>query len=384
MAADKTKFIFNPFSGNFDAVQNVADLVQGPASSTDLAIAIYDSTTGKLIKNSLAAVQSDGRITLGADGTSSLDAVSKQQLDAAIQGVDVKEGVVAASTINLVLSGTQTVDTIALIAGDRVLVKNQTSQTENGVYVVAAGAWSRATDADTAAELQGALVVVAQGSQANTGWYQITDTITLGVSNIVFNQFFGAGTYAADGNGIELTGSTFSLELDSTTLSKSATGLKVADLGITNAQIANAAAITLSKLAALTINRALVSDASGVISPATTTATEIGYVNGVTSSIQTQLNTKIGYTIVSVAVNTSAAAGTTYLVDSSGGARIITLPAPSANIYVVVKDIGNASTNSVTVNPNAAETIDGAASVIFTSDYEAATFVSNGTNWFRL
>lgn len=385
MAADKTKLIFNPLSGNFDSVQDVSTHVEGPSSATDLAIAIYNSTTGKLIKNSLASVQSDGRVTAAADATNALDLVTKQQLDAAVQGLDIKEGARAASTANLTLSGNQTVDGISLVNGDRILVKNQSAPAENGVYTVDTGTWPRVSDSSTAAELNGALVTVKEGStQANTGWYQYEEVVSLNVDPVNFNQFFGAGTYAADGQGIELSGSTFALELDSTTLSKSASGLKVADLGITNAQIALAAAIALTKLAATTASRALVSDGSGFIVPATTTAAEIGHVNGVTSPIQTQLDGKVGINTSAQSGDFTAASGFTYLVDSSGGARIVTLPAPSANAWIFVKDIGNASTNSITINTPGAETIDGEAQYIITSDYGSAFLVSNGTNWFLL
>jgi hypothetical protein len=93
----------------------------------------------------------------------------------------------AATTANITLSGTQTIDGISIIAGDRVLVKDQTAATENGIYQCAAGAWSRATDADSAAELEGAAVIVQQGTaSADTTWVQTTDGITLGSSNIVW------------------------------------------------------------------------------------------------------------------------------------------------------------------------------------------------------
>ena len=304
-----------------------ASAVVGPASATDNAIARYDGTTGKLIQNSGASVQDDGRVTAAADATGSLDLVTKQQLDAAIQGVDVKEGTKASSTANLTLSGEQTVDGIALVTNDRILVKNQAAPAENGVYIVSSGAWSRASDANTAAELNGAFVSVSQGtSNANTGWYQYQEVVTLGTDAVNFNQFFGAGTYAADGQGIELSGSTFALELDGTTLSKSASGVKVATSGITNNEVSASAAIALTKLAATTASRALISDGSGFVSPSATTSTEISYVNGVTSAIQTQLNGKEA-TITTLPVakggtNSGTALNNNRVMQSSAGAII--------------------------------------------------------------
>lgn len=108
----------------------------------------------------------------------------------AMAAIKWKASVRAATTANITLSGTQTIDGVALTAGQRVLVKDQTTQTQNGIYVVAAGAWARATDADTAAELQAAVVTVEEGTaNENTTWRQNTDNITIGSSNIVWNSF---------------------------------------------------------------------------------------------------------------------------------------------------------------------------------------------------
>ena len=126
----------------------------------------------------------------------------------------------------------------------------------------------------------------------------------------------GAGTALSvdhDGEGLTFVANQLALELDGSTLSKSASGIKVAAGGITNTEVNASAAIALSKLAALTASRALVSDGSGIISVATTTATEIGYVNGVTSAIQTQLNGKANTALsnlASVAINTTLVSDT--------------------------------------------------------------------------
>jgi hypothetical protein len=93
------------------------------------------------------------------------------------------------------------------------------------------------------------------------------------------------------------TGAQLSLKLDGATLSKTASGVKVADGGISNTQVASNAAIALTKLAAVTANRAIVSDASGFLIASATTDTEIGYLSGVTSAIQTQLNNKASTTL---------------------------------------------------------------------------------------
>jgi hypothetical protein len=93
-----------------------------------------------------------------------------------------------ASTANITLSGTQTIDGVAVVAGDRVLVKDQSTASQNGIYVCAAGAWSRATDADTWSELVSQVVMVSEGStQADQLWVcTVNAGGTLGVTNVVW------------------------------------------------------------------------------------------------------------------------------------------------------------------------------------------------------
>jgi hypothetical protein len=114
-------------------------------------------------------------------------------LISAASDIAIKEVVACASTANLTLSGEQTIDGV-LTAASRVLVKNQSTASQNGIYVTAAGAWTRATDADAAAELGLALVAVTGGeSQAGTSWLQTVeaDSITLGTTSLTWAQFSG-------------------------------------------------------------------------------------------------------------------------------------------------------------------------------------------------
>lgn len=153
-----------------------------------------------------------GALILNADPTQALGAATKQYVDNVAQGLDVKGSVRAATTANITLSAAQTIDGVSLVAGDRVLVKNQTTASANGIYVVAAGAWTRATDMDSWAEVPSAFTFVEQGTtQADTGWVCTSDQGgTLGTTPITWAQFSGAGTYLA-GTGLTLTGGTFSI-----------------------------------------------------------------------------------------------------------------------------------------------------------------------------
>lgn len=167
-------------------------------------------------------------ITGLADPTNAQDAATKNYVDLAVQGLDAKPSVRAATTANITLSGTQTIDGVSVIAGDRVLVKAQTTTSQNGIYVVAAGAWSRAADMDAWAEVPNAFVFVEQGTvAADTSWVCTADQGgTIGSTAITFTQFGAAGGYSA-GNGLQLAGSVFSVLANGSSLDVSASGVRI-------------------------------------------------------------------------------------------------------------------------------------------------------------
>ena len=141
-------------------------------------------------------------------------ATSKDYVDQAIAGLAWKNSVRVATTANITLSGTQTIDGVLLSAGNRVLVKDQSTSSQNGVYVVAAGAWSRSTDFDSISpidEINSAAVFVQQGTvNADTAWTQISPVSLVGTDAITFTQFAGANTYLA-GAGMTLSTNTFNI-----------------------------------------------------------------------------------------------------------------------------------------------------------------------------
>lgn len=121
--------------------------------------------------NTLAQRDAFGRLQV-ATPVAATDAANKQYVDDLVSGKDWKESVRVATTGNIVLSGIQTVDGITLVAGDRILVKNQTAGAQNGIYTVAAGAWVRSADADVSAEVTtGMTTLVEQGVvNGSSGW----------------------------------------------------------------------------------------------------------------------------------------------------------------------------------------------------------------------
>ena len=149
--------------------------------------------------------------TISTAPVNATDITNKSYVDSVAQGLNAKPSVLVATTANITLSGEQTIDGITTSAS-RVLVKNQTSQANNGIYLSGTGAWTRTPDANTWNELVSAFVFVEQGTtQADTGWTCTVDPGgTLGVTPVTWAQFSGAGTYSA-GTGLTLTGTQFSI-----------------------------------------------------------------------------------------------------------------------------------------------------------------------------
>jgi len=160
------------------------------------------------------------KITGLADPTADADAANKGYVDGVAQGLDVKDSVVATTTANGTLSTAfangQSIDGVTLQTGDRILIKNQSTASQNGIYnVQASGAPSRATDMATGANAAGAFVFVEQGTvNAENGFTCTSDTgsAVVGTNNLTFAQFSGAGQIIA-GDGLDKSGNTLSVDL---------------------------------------------------------------------------------------------------------------------------------------------------------------------------
>jgi hypothetical protein len=216
------------FTGTFSAPTGtitstmIADgtIVDGDinASAAIAQSKISGLTTDLGLKAPLASPTFTGTVTVPTP-VNSTDATTKAYVDAVTEGLHIHPSVIAATTANVNLASAlengDTLDGVTLATNDRVLVKNQTTTSENGIYVVqASGQPTRATDFDTALEVDsGDFVFVTSGTaNASTGWVQTNKPATIGTDPILFTQFAGAGTYTA-GTGLTLNGTVFSANI---------------------------------------------------------------------------------------------------------------------------------------------------------------------------
>ena len=221
-----------------DTVQNANKVLSGPTTGSDAAptfralvsddipsiahTKISDFDTGvrtnrldQMAAPTSAVSLNSQKITGLADPTADADAANKGYVDGVAQGLDVKDSVVATTTANGTLSTAfangQSIDGVTLQTGDRILIKNQTTASQNGIYNVnASGAPSRATDMATGANAAGAFVFVEQGTvNAENGFTCTSDTgsAVVGTNNLTFAQFSGAGQVIA-GAGLDKSGNT--------------------------------------------------------------------------------------------------------------------------------------------------------------------------------
>lgn len=176
----------------------------------------------------------NGRVSTVETNLAASIATLEAQFNAAIDQLDVKAGcrVAAVTNVDIATGGSVTIQDVELVAGDRVLLTAQTNAADNGIYVVAAGAWTRAGDADVDAEVTSAMAVpVAEGHTANRAlWLLVTpDDIALGTTELTFQRSRNLHDLTLSGGGLNLSPS-FVLSLIGTAdrISVSGAGIDIA------------------------------------------------------------------------------------------------------------------------------------------------------------
>ena len=270
-----------------------SDAVALGGTQTDLnGITSLDVDNLTLDGNTVSSTNSNGNIVLDPNGTGTVDvssakitsvaspsadtdAATKGYVDGVVNGLDVKKSVDFASTANVAGTynngaGTITASSNGALSmdggspsnGQRVLLKDQSSNVQNGVYVVtnSGGAGSqyvltRAADADANAEISGgAFFFVEQGSANADNGYVTTHngTPTLGTDAITFEQFSGAGQISA-GSALTKSGNTLNVAVDDSSIEINSDALRVKASGITNAMLAGSIDLTAKVTGALPV-----------------------------------------------------------------------------------------------------------------------------------
>ena len=182
---------------------------------SDFDTGVRANTLAEMAAPAAAVSLNSQKITSLATPTATTDAATKGYVDSVSQGLDVKDSVKVATTANITLSGTQTIDGVAVSADERVLVKDQSTASQNGLYLCKASTWERTTDLAAGANAAGMFTFVEQGTaNADNGFTCTSNTgsAVVGTNNLVFAQFSGAGSVSA-GDGLDKTGNTLSLDL---------------------------------------------------------------------------------------------------------------------------------------------------------------------------
>jgi len=336
-----------------DTVRAANSLLAGPASGSDaapdfraLVIADIPSIPHTKISDFDAGVRTNrldqmaaptGSVSLNsqtitnlADPVNTQDAATRGFVEATAQGLDVKDSCVAATTGNITiataLNNGDTIDGVTLSTNDRVLVKDQSTATQNGIYVVGSSP-SRAVDLAAGSDAAGMFTFIEQGTvNADNGFVCTSNkgSAVTGTNNLTFAQFSGAGQITT-ADGIQKSGNTISVDLkangglviESSEIAvkldaSSITGTLAIGDGGTGATSASSARSNLglvigtdvephtdkltelSTMAQTTANALadLTATEVQILDGATLTTTELNYVDGVTSAIQTQLNNK--------------------------------------------------------------------------------------------
>lgn len=402
-AANNEFLVFNSTSGAW---------VDTTPANARTAMDVYSTGTADSTFVNVAGDTMTGNLAMGTNLITGLgtplagtDATNKSYVDALVAGLTWKNAVIVASTanINLTTGGLLTIDGVILTAGQRVLVKDQTTTSENGIYAAAVGAWTRVTDMDSLTpvdEVNSAAVFVEQGTvYADTGWTETATVATLGTDPIIWTQFNGASGITA-GVGLAKTGNTLDVNLGAgiAQLPSDEVGVDLfTDGGLRLSDTVGGAASTLTgaKLRILVDGTTLSMSTLGIKVPTSgITATEIssaalgnGLTGGSGTVLSADLKTASGLVIdtgqislsaipnSALANNSITLAADTGISETTALGDTLTL-AGGTGIDSVVS-----ATDTVTFNLNAAIGLLTDVDTTTTAPVTGDALIFNGTNW---
>ncbi len=344
-----------PFSATIDPDQSGLNITSSTINSTTIGALV--PSTGNFTNISTVTG------TISTTPSAATDIANKQYVDYALLGISWKAPAKAATTANITLSGAQTIDTVAVVAGDTVLVKNQTLPAQNGIYTVQTGAWTYATGSTTWAQYVGAVIYIVAGGQATAAFYTTAQPGgTLGVTAMDWYNLSFSSSYTA-GTGLTLAGTQFS----------------ITNTGVTAATYGSASNVPVI---AFNAQGQATSVTNTAISIANTQVTGLGTLSTQNaSSVAITGGTINGTTIGATTASTGAfttLGGTTITASTqfSGAGTGLTGTATSLSIG------GNAATATSATSATTATNLAGglAGSLPYQSGAGATTFLSAGTN----
>jgi hypothetical protein len=351
--------------GTLDMSSGTVGTITGlatPVNPSDAATKGYVDTADAL-KLNLSGGTMSGAIAMGTNKitglgtpTADADAVTKSYVDAIAQGIDAKASCVAATTTNITLSGTQTIDGIAVSAGDRVLVKDQSTSANNGIYLASASSWTRTTDADAWTELVAAYTFIEGGTVNGSNGFICTVAAggTLGTTAITFAQFSGAGQIVA-GAGLTKTGNT--LDVGTASSSRIVVNSDNIDLATTG--------VTANTYKSVTV------DTYGRITAGTNPTTISGF--GITDAYtKTEIDTSLSGKL-------STSGGTMSGAIAMGTSKITGLGDPTNNQDAATKTYVDGILGSATSAATSAAAAATSASNAATSETNASTSAGNAS-----